>query len=42
MLEVMHDRFDDHDGVVDDDADGKHEAEHGKRIDREAEQRKKK
>ncbi len=39
VLDVMHDGFDDDDRVVDDDADGEHEAEHRQRVHREAEQR---
>ena len=41
MLDVMLDRFDDDDGVVDDQADGEHEAEERERVDGEAEQREK-
>ena len=39
VLDVMHHGFDDDDRVVDDDADGEHEAEHRQRVHREAEQR---
>ena len=39
VLDVVHHRLDDDDRVVDDDADGEHEAEHRQRVDREAEQR---
>lgn len=38
MLDVVFDGFDDDDGVVNDEADGEHEAEQRQRIDREAEQ----
>ena len=39
VLDVVHDRLDHDDGVVDHDADGEHEAEHRQRVDREAQQR---
>ncbi len=38
VLEVVHHRFDDDDGIVDDDTDGEHEAEHRKSVHRKAEQ----
>jgi hypothetical protein len=37
FLDVAFDVLDDHDRVIDDDADRQHEAEQGERIDREAE-----
>ena len=40
LFDVALDRFDDDDGVVNDQADGQHEAEQRKRIDGKAEQRK--
>ena len=39
VLDVVHHRLDDHDRVVDDDADGEHQAEHRERVHAEAEQR---
>ena len=39
LLDVVLDRLDDDDRVVDDEADGEHEAEERQRVDREAEQR---
>ena len=39
VLDVVHHRLDHDDGVVDDDADGEHEAEHRQRVHREAEHR---
>ena len=39
VLDVMLDRLDDDDGVVDDEADGEHQAEERERVDGEAEQR---
>ena len=39
VFEVVHHRLDDDDGVVHDDADGEHQAEHRERVDREAEDR---
>ena len=41
MLDVVHYRLDHDDGIVDDDADGQHQAEHRERVDREAEHREK-
>ena len=41
MLDVVHHGFDHDDGVVDDDADGEHQAEHRQRVHREAEHREK-
>ena len=39
VLDVVHHRLDDDDRVVDDDADGEHEAQQREHVDREAEQR---
>ena len=41
MLDVVHYRFDHDDGIVYDDADGQHQAEHRESVDREAEHREK-